>query len=95
MTAILIGMNLVHKYCFSGFEIALKLMLGINAVCLARFFYHLIILILRKQEKTMFKSSLDISNWVFYVLYYGGTIFCYVTYAQRPDSCFKGIFYEF
>ena len=92
MTAIIIGMTIVNKYCFTGFEIALKLMLGINTVCLTRFFYHLIILILKKQEKSMIKSSLDISNWVFYILFYGGTIFCYVVFAQRPDDCFKGKF---
>lgn len=86
--AILIGLTATKTLCSESFGIMLKIMIGINLVCMTRAIYHLLMISIKQSHSEFGKGSINISMYILYSLYYMGTIACYAIYSNRPDNCF-------
>ena len=84
-----LGLTSTKMFCSNGFEVILKIMLGVNVACITRAIIHVILIGFKENNSIVGKESLRISGHILYVLYYIGAIACFIIFIQRPDECFK------
>lgn len=86
---LIVGLVFTKSYCDSGFAIALKIMLGIHILFIAKAISHLIMIFLKKQNTSINKIVLSSANLSLTIVYYAGCIFSIVIYANQAEGCFE------